>query len=142
MCFIEEEDELNQVFVVREFADVFEPVTGLLPKRAIEFQIDLVRKAEPISRAPSRMTLTKVEVNVQLVDLEGNSFIRSSSSSWGSTVVLMKKPDGSLRLCIDYRKLNENMINNRCSLPRIDDLFDQLSGAEVFSQLDLTTGFH
>lgn len=53
-----------------------------------------------------------------------------------------KKLDGSFRLCIDYRKLNEKTIKNRYLLPRIDDLFDQLSGAKVFSQLDLATGFH
>ena len=54
----------------------------------------------------------------------------------------MKKSDGTLRLCIDYRKLNELTIRNRYPLPRIDDMFDLLSGAKVFSQLDLATGFH
>ena len=52
------------------------------------------------------------------------------------------KADGSLRLCVDYRELNKVMRNNKCTLPQIDDLFDQLSGTRVFSQLDLATGFH
>ena len=56
--------------------------------------------------------------------------------------MVAKKPDGSLRLCIDYRKSNEKTIKNRCPLPRIDDLFDQLNGANIFSQLDLAIGFH
>ena len=53
----------------------------------------------------------------------------------------MKKSDGTLRLCVGYRKLNDLTIKNRYPLPRIDDLFDQLSGARVFSLLDLATGF-
>ena len=122
---MELEDELHRVFIVREFADVFEPVVGLPPKRAIKFQIDLVPGAEPVSRPSSRMTPTEMkELKVQLVDLEGKSFIRPSSSPWGAAAVFAKKPDGSLRLCIDYCKLNERTIKNRCPLPRIDDLFD------------------
>src|SRR5574338_392724 len=89
------------------------------------------------------MTPTKMrEQKVQLVDLEGKNFIRPSSSPWGAAVVFAKKPDGSLRLCIDYRKLNEKTIKNRYPLPRIDDMFDQLSGAKIFSQLDSAAGFH
>ena len=78
---MEEEDELNQVFVVREFADVFEPVIALPSKRTIEFRIDLVPGAEPVSRLLCRMTPIEIkELKVQLVDLEGKNFIRPSSS--------------------------------------------------------------
>ena len=82
------------------------------------------------------------ELKKQLIEFEAKQFIQSSSSPWGAAVVFVNKPDGSLRLCIDYRKLNEVTIKNRYPLPRIDDMFDQLSGAKVFSQLDLATGFH
>lgn len=82
------------------------------------------------------------ELKVQLVDFEGKSFISPSSSPWGAAVVFAKKSDGSLRLRINYRKLNEKKIKNRYPLPRIDDLFDQLSGAKVFSRLDLAARFH
>ena len=76
-------EELSQVRVAREFADVFEPVIGLPLKRAIEFRIDLVLGAKPVSRPPSRMTPTEMkELKVQLVDLEGRNFIRPSSSPW------------------------------------------------------------
>lgn len=89
--------------MAREFADVFEPVTGLPPKRSIEFQIDLVPGAELGSRKPSRMKPTEMKnLMVHLVDLEGKNFIRPSSSPWGVAWVFVKKSDGSLKLCIDY----------------------------------------
>ena len=69
-------------------------------------------------------------------------FIRPSTSPWGTPVLFAKKTDKTLRLCIDYRQLNRVTIKNRYSLPRIDDLFDQLRGARVYSKIDLRTGYH
>lgn len=87
-----------------------------------------------MSRPPSRMTSTKMnELKVLLMDLEGRNYIRPSSWPWGAAAVFMKKLDGSLRLCIDYRKLNERTIKNKYPSSRIDYLFDYLSGARVFS---------
>ena len=63
-------------------------------------------------------------------------------SPWGTPVLFVKKKDGTLRLCIDYRKLNKVTVKNKYPLPRIDDLFDQLRGAKVFSKIDLRTGYH
>jgi hypothetical protein len=68
--------------------------------------------------------------------------IRPSASPWGSLVIIVDKRDGTIRLCVDYRKLNEVTIKNKCPLPKIEDLFDQLSGARVFSKIDLRTGYH
>ena len=69
-------------------------------------------------------------------------YIRPSSSPWGSPAIFVDKKDGSLRMCVDYRQLNDVTIKNKYPLPRIDDLFDQLNGAKVFSKIDLRTGYH
>ena len=82
------------------------------------------------------------ELQLQLQELLDKGFIRPSSSPWGAPVLFVKKKDGSLRLCIDYRQLNKATIRNRYPLPRIDDLFDQLQGARCFSKIDLRSGYH
>ena len=68
--------------------------------------------------------------------------IKSSTSPWGSPVLFEKKKDKTFRLCIDYRQLNRVTVKNRYPLPRIDDLFDQLRGARVYSNIDIRTGYH
>ena len=69
-------------------------------------------------------------------------FIRPSTSPWGTPVLFAQKKDKTLRLCIDYRQLNKLIIKNRYPLPKIDDLFDQLRRAKVYSKIDLRTGYH
>jgi hypothetical protein len=82
------------------------------------------------------------EVKRQIEELESKGYVRPSSSPWGAPVLLVKKKDGSERMVIDYRALNEVTIKNKYPLPRIDDLFDQLEGARVFSKIDLRSGYH
>ena len=82
------------------------------------------------------------ELKAQLQELVDKGFVRPSVSPWGAPVLFVKKKDGSLRLCIDYRQLNKVTIRNKYPLPRIYDLFDQLQGAKVFSKIDLRSGYH
>ncbi|MCI11788.1 retrotransposon protein, partial [Trifolium medium] len=93
--------------------------------------------------APYRMSAAELEkLKVQLEELLEKKFIRPNVSPWGAIMLLVKKKDGSMRLCIDYRQLNKVTIKNKYPLPRIDDLMDQLIGACVFSKIDLRAGYH
>ncbi|XP_016173118.1 uncharacterized protein LOC107615580 [Arachis ipaensis] len=138
------EQDLEQIRVVKEFSDVFlDDIPEFPPQREIEFSIDLVPGAGPISIAPYRMSpLELAELKKQLNELLGKKFIHPSVSPWGAPVLLVKKKDGGMRLCVDYRQLNKITIKNKYPLPRIDDMMDQLRGATVFSKIDLRSGYH
>ena len=135
---------LEDISVVREFSDVFpEDLPGIPPDRENDFHIELTLGTEPISKAPYRMAPSELkELKVQMEELMNKLFVRPSTSPWGALVLFVKKNDGSLRLCIDYRELNNMTICNQYPLPRIDDLFYQLQGARVFSKIDLRSGYH
>ncbi|KAK9017533.1 hypothetical protein V6N11_080012 [Hibiscus sabdariffa] len=97
----------------------------------------------PISITPYRMAPIELkEIKKQLEELQDKGFIRPSTSPWGAPVLFVKKKDGSMRLCIDYRQLNRVTIKNKYPLPRIEDLFDQLRDASVFSNIDLRSGYY
>jgi hypothetical protein len=122
MLTVTSESDLSpsDIPIVSEYLDVFPAdITSLPPEREIEFSIDLI-----------------------LEELIRKHFIRPSVSPWGAPVLLVKKKDGSMRLCIDYRQLNKVTIKNKYPLPRIDDLLDQLKRASVFSKIDLRSGYH
>ena len=123
--------ELEFIPVVSEYPDVFpEELLGMPPDRELEFSIDLVPGTAPLYKKYYRMPSSElVELKKQLDELLRKGYIRPSSSPWGSPAIFVGKKDGSLRMCIDYRQLNEVTIKNKYPLPRIDDLFDQLSGA-------------
>ena len=116
---------------------------GLPLHRDVDFGIELHAGTSPISMTPHRMAPVELqELRVQLQELLDKGFIRPSTSPWGAPVLFAKKKDKTLRLCIDYRQLNRVTIKNRYPLQRIDDLFDQLRGARVYSKIDLRTGYH
>ena len=138
------EARLEDVPVVRDFLDVFpDDLPGLPPEREIDFPIDLIPGIAPISLPPYRMAPAELkELKAQLQELVDGGFIRPNISPWGAPVLFVKKKDGTWRLCIDYRQLNKVTIHNKYPLPRIDDLFDQLQGAKLFSKIDLRSGYH
>ena len=134
----------EEVPVVKDFPDVFpEELPGMPPDRDIKFLIELLPGTRTISKRPYRMPAKDLEeIKTQIKELLDKGYIRPSSSPWGSPVLLVKKKDGSLRMVVDYRGLNEVTIKNKYPLPMINDLFDQLQGAKVFSKIDLRSGYH
>ncbi|GKC76711.1 putative reverse transcriptase domain-containing protein [Tanacetum coccineum] len=116
-CMKTDEKKLEDIPIVRDFLEVFlDDLSGLPPVCEVEFHIDLIPGVLPVVRSPH--------------------------SPWGSPVLFVKKKDGALRMCIDYRELNKLTIRNRYPLPRIYNLFDQLQGACYFSKIDLRSGYH
>jgi hypothetical protein len=134
---VEVSSDLTSIPVVYEFPDVFLDDLPRLPlDRDVEFTIELEPGTTPISRRPYRMAPKELaEMKKQLEELRYKGFIRPSSSPWGCSAIFVKKKDGTLRMCVDYRPLNVVTIKNKYHLPRIDALFDQLAGAKVFSKL-------
>jgi hypothetical protein len=105
--------------------------------------IELKSGTAPIYKTPFRMATPELaELKEHIKELLEKGFIRSSSSPWGAPVIFVLKKDGSQRLCVDYRALIKVTVKNKYPLHRIDDLFDQLRGACVFSKIDLQSGYH
>ncbi|GJZ52260.1 putative reverse transcriptase domain-containing protein [Tanacetum coccineum] len=138
------EKRIEDVPVVRDFSEVFpEDLPGLPLTRQVEFHIELIPGAAPVARAPYRFAPAEMkELAEQLKELSDKGFIRPSSSPWGAPILFVKKKDGSFRMCIDYRELNKLTVKNRYPLPRIDDLFDQLQGSNIYSKINLRSGYH
>ena len=102
-----------------------EELPGLPPEREVDLSIEVVQETTPISRAPYHMTLTELkELKTQLQELLDKRFVRPSVSPWGVSVLFVKKKDGTLRMCIDYRQINKVTIKNKYPLSRIEDFFD------------------
>ncbi|GJV52978.1 putative nucleotidyltransferase, ribonuclease H [Tanacetum coccineum] len=141
ICHEKKQEELVEV---RDYPEVFpDDLSRLPPSREIEFRIDLVPRAIPVTKSPYRLAPSEMEeLSGQLKELQDKGFIRPSSSPWGAAVLFVKKKDGSFRMCIDYREMNKLTVKNRYPLPRIDDLFDQLQGSQYFSKIDLMSGYH
>jgi hypothetical protein len=135
---------LDQYPLLSKFKDVFpNELPGLPPERELDFTIEIKPGPEPISRTLYQMTALKLcELKMKLKELLDLGLIRPSVSPWDAPVIFVKKKDGSLRLCIDYRDLNCDKVKNRYLMPQIDDLFDQMKGATVFSKIDLRLGYH
>jgi len=129
--------------VVSEFLDVFpDDLTGMPPECDIEFSIDLLPGTAPIAKRPYCMApIEHEEVKKTIDELLAKGYIRRSFSPWAFPLLLVDKKDGSKRMCVDYREMNAVTIKNKHPLPRIEDLFDLLRGARIFSKIDLRSGY-
>jgi hypothetical protein len=123
--------------------DVFpDDLPRMPPKRAIEFKIELQPDTTPIAKAPYKMSPVELkDLKIQMQGLLDKGYIRPSTSPWGCSALFVEK-DKELHLCVDYQPLNVVTIKNKYPLPHIDILFDQLAGAQVFSKIDLCSGYH
>ncbi|CAI7757727.1 unnamed protein product, partial [Closterium sp. NIES-54] len=130
--------------VLEQYKDIMpdDLPAGVPPARTHEHEIMEEPGAKPVSRAPYRLSPTELtDMKKQIEYLLDRQLIRPSTSPYGAPVLFTPKPDGSLRMCIDYRALNKQTVKNKYPIPRIDDLLDQLRGATVFSKLDLRSGY-
>jgi hypothetical protein len=134
----------SEVPVVNEFPDVFpEELPGMPHDRDIEFVIELKSGTTPIYKTSYRMATPELaELKEHVKELLEKGFIHPSSSLWGASMIFVPKNDGTQRMCVDYHALNEVTVKNKYLLHRIDDLFDQLCDACVFSKINLQSGYH
>jgi hypothetical protein len=130
--------------IIQEYKDVFAPIPkGLPPERAHDHRIELLPNSQPISKPAYRLAATELdELKRQLDKLLEHGHIRPSKSPYGSPVLFVKKKNGEMRMCVDYRALNNITVKNSYPLPRIDELLNRLSLAKYFSKIDLASGYH
>ena len=129
--------------ILDEFADVFADPPGLPPMRKVAHVAPLIPGSRPPYRRNYRMTeAERAELKKQITELLAKGLIQPSVSPFGAPVIFVKKRDGTLRMCIDYRAVNKLTVRNRFPVPRVEDLLDRLKGAVCFSSLDLTAGYN
>jgi hypothetical protein len=129
--------------ILTEYTNVFAEPKGLPPRRQYDHAIALEPDARPPNSKPYRYSpLQKDEIERQVHDMLRSGVITHSMSPYAAPVLLVKKKDGSWRFCIDFRRLNLVTIKNKFPLPIVDELLDELAGAQLFSKLDLRAGYH
>jgi Reverse transcriptase (RNA-dependent DNA polymerase)/RNase H-like domain found in reverse transcriptase/Retroviral aspartyl protease len=129
--------------VLSKFSCVFDSTVSLPPSRAIDHTIPLLPFAQPVNLRPYRYShFQKLELDKIIEELLQNSIIQPFTSPFASPALLVKKKDGSWRLCVDYRQLNHVTVKNKYPIPIIDDLLDELHGAKLFYKIDLRSGYH
>lgn len=127
-----------------DYADIFSEPQGLPPSRPrFDHRIPLQEGTTPFNIRPYRYFVIQKDIIDKLVEeMLQQGIIQHSNSPFASPVVLVRKKNGTWRLCVDYRRLNQHTIKDRFPIPLIEDLMDELGGSTVFSKLDLTAGYH
>ncbi|XP_020186159.1 uncharacterized protein [Aegilops tauschii subsp. strangulata] len=129
--------------ILDDFVDVFGEPEGLPPKRSCNHKIQLLPGAQPFSiRVYRHKPEQKDEIERQVAELLKSGVIQASNSPFSSPVILVKKKDGTWRMCVDYRQLNALTCVAKFPVPIIEELLDELQGAQWFSKLDLRAGYH
>ncbi|KAJ3703306.1 hypothetical protein LUZ61_007011 [Rhynchospora tenuis] len=129
--------------VVSNYSSVFTDPSSLPPIRSTDHQIPLKSETIPVNIRPYRFShFQKPEIEKIVEELLSSGYIRASTSPFASPILLVKKKDQTWRLCVDYRKLNDLTIKNKFPIPIIDDLLDELHGAQFFSKIDFKSGYH
>nr|GEU62735.1 transposon Ty3-G Gag-Pol polyprotein [Tanacetum cinerariifolium] len=129
--------------VLTQFATVFQNPTTLPAKRLQDHGIPLLPGSRPVSTRPYRQPyLQKAKIEKQVRKLLQQGLIRPSHSPFYSSVLLVKKSDGTWRVCIDYRSLNDVAVKDKYLIPIMDELLDELYGSRFYSKLDLRLGYH
>lgn len=144
-CELNNHEVLDEVEeVLKEYADIFAEPTSLPPSIGVyDHRIPLEFGTNPINIRPYRYSLKQRDIIEKLVtEMEAHGIIQPSCNPFASPVVLVGKKDGSWRLCVDYRSLNQKTIKDRFPIPVVDELIDEPAGAQVFSKLDLRAGYH
>ncbi len=134
----------HELQIHSEYKDIFAPIPpGLPPKRTHDHKIELQPNSQPVSKPAYRLATNELdELRKQLDTLIANEHIRPSTSPFGAPVLFVKKKDGTMRMCVDYRGLNNITVKNSYPLPKIDELLNRVSGAKWFSKIDLQQGYH
>ncbi|KAM5551624.1 hypothetical protein ABKV19_026461 [Rosa sericea] len=138
------EGQNNQIAaLINRYADLFEPPTSLPPARQHDHKIKLLPNASPVSVRPYRYPhFQKTEIEKIVQELLDNGVIRPSVSPFSSPVLLVKKKDGTWRMCVDYRSLNAVIVKDKYPIPMVDELLDEVHGSTIFTKLDLRSGYH
>lgn len=138
---VDQQTALNRL--LSEFDTVFQEPTGLPVDRPVKHQIQLESGGTPPFRQPYRMSAVELaELKKQLTELLAKGWIRPSASPYGAPVLFVRKKDGSLRLCGDWRALNAQTVKNRYPLPHIDQMLDNMRGAKYYSVIDLANAYN
>ena len=129
--------------LLQEFNDVFQEPCSLPPKRSVDHAITLVDNTKTVNQRPYRLPVHQKNAMEDLIKhMLHSKIIQPSISPYSSPVILVKKKDRTWRMCVDYRQLNSNTVKNKYPIPIIEDLLDELYGAQIFSKIDLRSGYH